>query len=141
MKVKCLPMESQSHKNQRNSILSNLFLFNTVFMLFTKEFSGTIGIDLSQTSFNVIQINEDIRSNIFYVINNLIFCVLFYKQNSYLLKLAFFVAVEKFIYKLGMLLGFYDFNKGYSDFLSIAVMVAFMIFDKIKWKFRSGTYI
>ena len=108
-------------------------------MLFTKEFSGLIGIDLSQTSFNIIQINEDIRSNIFYVINNLMFCIFFYKQKSYLLRLAFFVAVEKFIYKLGMLLSIYEFNKGYSDFLSIGVMIAFMIFDKVKWRFRLNT--
>jgi hypothetical protein len=110
-------------------------------MLFTKEFDGTIGIDFSQTSFNIIQINEDIRSNVFYVINNFIFCVFFYKQQSYLLRLAFVVAVEKLIYKLGMLVGFYDFNKGYSDFLSIGVMVAFMIYDKIKWKYRLGTFL
>lgn len=133
-------MESQSHKNQRNNILANLFLFNTIFMLFTKEFSGGIGIDLSQTSFNIIQLNQDFRSNVFYVVNNFIFCVLFYKQKSCLLRLAFFVAVEKFIYKLGMLLGFYEFDKGYSDFLSISVMIAFMIFDKIKWKFRLGIF-
>lgn len=107
-------------------------------MLFTKEFSGTIGIDLTQTSFNIIQINEDIRSNIFYVINNFIFCVFFYKQKSYLLRLAFIVAIEKLVYKFGMLIGIYNFNKGYSDFLSIVVMISFMIFDKIKWKFRSG---
>ena len=108
-------------------------------MLFTKEFNGLIGIDLSQTSFNIIQINEDIRSNVFYVINNLMFCIFFYKQKSYLLRLAFFVAVEKFIYKLGMLLGIYKFNKGYSDFLSISVMIAFMVFDKVKWRFRLNT--
>lgn len=131
-------MENQNLKNQRNNLVANLFLFNTVFMLFTKEFSGTIGIDLAQTSFNVIQINEDFRSNAFYVINNLMFCVLFYRQKSYLLKLAFFVAVEKFIYKLGMLLGFYEFNKGYSDYLSLGVIIAFMIFDKTKWRFRSN---
>lgn len=107
-------------------------------MLFTKEFNGLVGIDLTQTSFNVIQINEDFRSNVFYVINNSMFCVLFYRQKSYLLRLAFVVAIEKFIYKLGMLLGFYEFNKGYSDYLSLGVMIAFMIFDKIKWKFRSN---
>ena len=109
-------------------------------MLFTKEFSGTIRIDLSQTSFNVIQINEDVRSNLFYVINNLIFVIFFYKQKSYLLRLAFLVAIEKLIYKFGMLVGLYEFNKGYSDFLSIGVMVAFMIYDKIKWKFRLGIF-
>lgn len=108
-------------------------------MLFTKEFDGLVGIDLTQTSFNIIQLNEDFRSNVFYVINNLMFCVLFYRQKSYLLKLAFVVAIEKFIYKLGMLLGFYEFNKGYSDYLSLGVMISFMIFDKIKWKFRSNT--
>jgi len=69
------------------------------------------------------------------------FCVLFYKQKPYLLRLAFFVAVEKFIYKAGMLLGFYEFNKGYSDYLSISVMIAFMVFDKVKWKFRSDIFI
>ena len=129
-------MENQNLKSRKNNIVANLFLFNTVFMLFTKEFSGTIGIDFTKTSFNIIQLNEDFRSNAFYVINNLIFCVLFYKQKSYLLRLAFFVAVEKFIYKAGMLLDFYEFNKGYSDYLSLGVMVAFMIFDKIKWRFR-----
>lgn len=129
-------MESQRQKNQKNNILANLFLFNTVFMLFTKEFNGTIGVDFSQTSFNVIQLNEDFRSNAFYVINNLMFCVLFYGQKPYLFRLAFVVAVEKFIYKFGMLLGFYDFNKGYSDFLSLGVMIAFMVFDKVKWKLR-----
>jgi len=109
-------------------------------MLFTKEFSGTIGIDLSLTSFNVIQINEDFRSNLFYVINNFIFCVFFFRQKSYLLRLAFIIAVEKLIYKLGMLIGLYEFNKGYSDILSIFVMVSFMIYDKIKWKFRLDTF-
>lgn len=107
-------------------------------MLFTKEFSGIIGIDFSQTSFNVIQVHEDFRSNLFYVINNLMFCVLFYRQKSYLLRLAFVVAVEKFIYKLGMLFEFYEFNKGYSDYLSLGVLIAFMIFDKVKWRFRSN---
>jgi len=130
------PTESPNRANQKNNLVANLFLFNTVFMLFTKEFNGVIGIDLSQTSFNIIQLNEGFRSNTFYVINNLIFCVVFYKQKSYLLRLAFFVSVEKFIYKFGMLLGIYEFNKGYSDYLSIGVMVAFMIFDKIKWRFR-----
>ncbi len=109
-------------------------------MLFTKEFDGTIGVDLSQNSFNFIQINEDIRSNVFYVINNLTFCVFFYGQKSYLMRLAFVVAIEKLIYKLGMLFGFYEFNKGYSDFLSIAVMISFMIFDKVKWRFRSDIF-
>lgn len=131
-------MANPNRTNQRSNLIANLFLFNTVFMLFTKEFSGTIGIDLTQTSFNIIQINEDIRSNIFYVINNFIFCVFFYKQKSYLLRLAFIVAIEKLVYKFGMLIGIYNFNKGYSDFLSIVVMISFMIFDKIKWKFRSG---
>lgn len=109
-------------------------------MLFTKEFDGLIGIDLTQTSFNIIQINEDIRSNVFYVINNLMFCIFFYKEKSYLLRLAYTIAVEKFFYKFGMLVGLYEFNKGYSDFLSIAVMVAFMIYDKIKWRFRSDIF-
>jgi hypothetical protein len=134
-------MVNQNQKNQKNNLAANLFLFNTAFMLFTKEFSGTMGMDLSATSFNVIQINEDIRSNIFYVVNNLIFCVFFYRQKEYLLRLAFWIAVAKFIYKFGMLVGVYEFNKGYSDFLSIAIMVLFMIFDKIKWKFRSGIFL
>ena len=133
-------MENPNRTNRKNSLVANLFLFNTIFMLFTKEFSGTIRIDLSQTSFNVIQINEDVRSNLFYVINNLIFVIFFYKQKSYLLRLAFLVAIEKLIYKFGMLVGLYEFNKGYSDFLSIGVMVAFMIYDKIKWKFRLGIF-
>jgi len=133
-------MENPNLTSRKNRIVANLFLFNTIFMLFTKEFDGTIGIDLSQTSFNVIQLNEDFRSNVFYVINNLMFCILFYRQKSYLLRLAFFIAVEKFIYKLGMLVGIYEFNKGYSDYLSIGVMVAFMIYDKIKWRFRLDTF-
>lgn len=133
-------MESQSQASRRNNLVANLFLFNTVFMLFTKEFGGTIGINLSQTSFNIIQLNEDFRSNVFYVINNLMFCVLFYKQKSYLLRLAFVVAVEKFIYRVGMLAGFYEFNKGYSDYLSVGVMVAFMVFDKVKWRLRSDIF-
>lgn len=134
-------MENQSRKNQKNNILAaNLFLFNTVFMLLTKEFDGIIRVDLTETSFNVIQINEDIRSNLFYVINNLIFCVFFYGQKLYLIRLAFVIAGEKLAYKFGMLIGLYEFNKGYSDFLSILVMVSFMIFDKIKWKFRSDIF-
>lgn len=133
-------MESQNRTSQRSSLIANLFLFNTIFMLFSKEFKGTIGLDSTQTSFNIIQLNEDFRSNVFYVINNLIFCILFYRQKSYLLRLAFFVAVEKFIYKVGMLVGFYEFNKGYSDYLSIGVMVAFMIYDKIKWRFHLDTF-
>lgn len=120
---------------------ANLFLFNTIFMLFTKEFNGTIGIDLSQTSFNIIQINEDIRSNLFYVINNLTFCVFFYRKKEYLLRLAFVIAVEKLIYKLGMLIHLYEFNKGYSDFLSIAVMITFMVYDKVRWRFRLDTFL
>ena len=135
-------MANPNQKSQkRTNLVANLFLFNTVFMLFTHEFNGIIGIDLNQTSFNVIQLNEDIRSNIFYTVNGLIFCVLFYKSTSYLAKLAFSVAVLKFLYKLGMLIGLYEFNKGYSDYLSIGVMVAFMVYDKIKWKFRSGTFL
>lgn len=133
-------MENQNRTSQRSSLIANLFLFNTIFMLFSKEFKGTIGLDSTQTSFNIIQLNEDFRSNVFYVINNLIFCILFYRQKSYLLRLAFFVAVEKFIYKVGMLVGFYEFNKGYSDYLSIGVMVAFMIYDKIKWRFHLDTF-
>ena len=113
-------MENPNRISRKNSLVANLFLFNTIFMLFTKEFSGTTGIDLSQTSFNVIQLNEDFRSN--------------------LLRLAFVVAVEKLIYKFGMLVGLYEFDKGYSDFLSIGVMVAFMIYDKVKWKFRLGGF-
>lgn len=104
-------------------------------MLFTKEFSGTVGIDFSQTSFNIIQINEDIRSNIFYVINNMTFCVFFYRKKGYLMQLAFVIAVENLIYKIGMLVVFYEFNKGYSDFLSISVMITFMVYDKVKWRF------
>jgi len=129
-------MENQSQASRKNNIVANLFLLNTVFMLFTKEFSGIIGIDSTQTSFNIIQINEDFRSNVFYVINNLMFCVFFYKEKSYLLRLSFIIAAEKFIYKLGMLLGLYEFNKGYSDYLSLGVLIAFMVYDKIKWKFR-----
>ena len=132
--------ENPNRTSRKNKIVANLFLFNTIFMLFTKEFNGTIGIDLSQTSFNVIQLNEDFRSNLFYVINNLMFVVFFYNQESYLLRLAFVVAVEKLIYKFGMFVGIYDFNKGYSDFLSIGVIIAFMIYDKIKWKFRLGGF-
>lgn len=133
-------MANPTQKSRKNNLVANLFLFNTVFMLFTKEFDGLIGIDLTQTSFNIIQINEDIRSNVFYVINNLMFCIFFYKEKSYLLRLAYTIAVEKFFYKFGMLVGLYEFNKGYSDFLSIAVMVAFMIYDKIKWRFRSDIF-
>lgn len=63
MKAKYQPMENQTQKSQKSNLalIANLFLLNTVFMLFTKEFDGLIGIDLSETSFNIIQINEDIR--------------------------------------------------------------------------------
>lgn len=135
-------MENQTPKSQKSNLtlVANLFLFNTIFMLFTKEFNGIIGIDLSETSFNVIQINEDIRSNIYFIINALIFCILFRKSNVYLIRLAYSIALIKFIYKLGMLFGLYSYNSGYSDFLSLGTMIAFMIYDKIKWKFLSDIY-
>lgn len=135
-------MENQTPKSQKSNLIlvANLFLFNTIFMLFTKEFNGIIGIDLSETSFNVIQINEDIRSNIYFTINSLIFCILFRKSNVYLIRLAYSIAVIKFIYKLGMLLNFYEYNSGYSDYLSLGTMIFFMIYDKIKWKFLSDIY-
>lgn len=135
-------MVNQTPKSQKSNLtlVANLFLFNTIFMLFTKEFNGIIGIDLSETSFNVIQINEDIRSNIYFTINALIFCILFWKSNFYLVRLAYLVAMIKFIYKLGMLFGFYEYNSGYSDFLSLGTMIAFMIYDKIKWKFLSDIF-
>lgn len=142
MKAKYQPMENQTLKSRKSNLalIANLFLLNTVFMLFTKEFDGIIGIYLSETSFNVIQINEDIRSNIYYTINALIFCILFYKSKVYLIRLAYAVAVIKFIYKLGMLFGLYSYNSGYSDFLSLGTMIAFMIYDKIKWKFLSDIF-
>lgn len=135
-------MENQTPKSQKSNLtlVANLFLFNTIFMLFTKEFNGIIGIDLSETSFNVIQINEDIRSNIYFTINALIFCILFWKSNVYLIRLAYSIAVIKFIYKLGMLLNFYEYNSGYSDYLSLGTMIFFMIYDKIKWKFLSDIF-
>jgi len=135
-------MENQTPKSQKSNLtlVANLFLFNTIFMLFTKEFNGIIGIDLSETSFNVIQINEDIRSNIYFTINALIFCILFWKSNVYLIRLAYAVAMIKFIYKLGMLFSFYKYNSGYSDFLSLGTMITFMIYDKIKWKFLSDIF-
>ena len=135
-------MENQTQKSQKSNLalIANLFLLNTVFMLFTKEFDGLIGIDLSETSFNIIQINEDIRSNIYYTINALIFCILFYKSKIYLIRLAYSIALIKFIYKLGMLFGLYSYNSGYSDFLSLGTMITFMIYDKIKWKFLSDIF-
>ena len=135
-------MENQTPKSQKSNLtlVANLFLFNTIFMLFTKEFNGIIGIDLSETSFNIIQINEDIRSNIYFTINALIFCILFWKSNVYLIRLAYAVAMIKFIYKLGMLFSFYKYNSGYSDFLSLGTMITFMIYDKIKWKFLSDIF-
>lgn len=135
-------MENQTQKSQKSNLtlVANLFLFNTIFMLFTKEFNGIVVIDLSETSFNIIQINEDIRSNIYFTINALIFCILFRKSNVYLIRLAYSIAVIKFIYKLGMLLNFYEYNSGYSDFLSLGTMIVFMIYDKIKWKFLSDIY-
>lgn len=142
MKAKYPPMVNQTQKNQKSNLalIANLFLLNTIFMLFTKEFDGIVGIDLSETSFNVIQINEDIRSNIYFTINALIFCILFRKSNVYLIRLAYSIAVIKFIYKLGMLLNFYEYNSGYSDYLSLGTMIFFMIYDKIKWKFLSDIY-
>lgn len=135
-------MVNQTPKSLKSNLalVANLFLFNTIFMLFTKEFDGIVGIDLSETSFNVIQINEDIRSNIYFTINALIFCILFRKSNVYLIRLAYSIAVIKFIYKLGMLLNFYGYNSGYSDYLSLGTMIFFMIYDKIKWKFLSDIY-
>ena len=103
-------------------------------MLFSKEFNGIIEIDLSFNSFNFLLINEDIRSNVFFVINNLMICLFFYGQKSYFMRLAFVIAIEKFVYKLGMLIGFYEYNKGFSDFLNIGVLISFLIFNKIKWK-------
>ena len=127
-------MENLSHQNQKNNLIANLFLFNTIFMLFSKEFNGIIEIDLSFNSFNFLLINEDIRSNVFYVINNLMICLFFYGQKSYFMRLSFVIAIEKLVYKLGMLIGFYEYNKGFSDFLNIGVLISFLIFNKIKWK-------
>jgi len=98
-------------------------------MQFTTGFDGVMSIDFSRSVFNIININDDFRSNVYFLLNSLVFVVLFYKQAGVVFRLAFFIACEKFIYKFGMLLHLYEFNDGWSDILGVVAIITFLIFE------------
>lgn len=110
----------------------------TLFMSFTTECKEGFNFDNTATVFNKIQIQKDIRSNIYFLLNDLILLPVFYKRRNRLLKLGFWLFLQKALYNFGLLFKLYEFNKGYSDFLNIAIIASFLTYDIIseKWNFR-----
>lgn len=108
-------------------------------MSFTTECKEGFQYENTATVFKRIQIEKSIRSNFYFLLNDLILLPVFYRRRNKILRLGFWVFAQKFIYNLGLLLEFYQFNKGYSDFLNISIIASFLIFDLIsdKWNYRS----
>lgn len=108
-------------------------------MAFTTECKEGFHYNETATVFNSIQIEKSIRSNFYFLLNDLILLPVFYRRKNKILKLGFWIFSQKFLYNLGLLFEFYQFNKGFSDFLNIAIIASFLIFDLIsdKWNFRS----
>ena len=115
-----------------------IFFAVTMFMSFTTECDCGLNYDSTATVFNKIQIQKSVRSNFYFLLNDLILLPVFYRRKKKILKLAFWLFAQKFIYNLGLLLEFYPFNKGYSDFLNISIIASFLIYDTIaeKWNFQ-----
>lgn len=137
-----MPMANHALATQEDKrLIWSLYIFFavTTFMAFTTECEKGFHFNDSATVFNKIQIQKSIRSNFYFLLNDLILLPVFYRRKKKILKLGFGLFAQKFIYNLGLLLEFYEFNKGYSDFLNIGIIASFLIYDTIteKWNFQS----
>lgn len=135
-------MESHAqatHEDKRLIWSLYIFFAVTLFMSFTTECKEGFHYDGTATIFNRIQIEKNIRSNFYFLLNDLILLPVFYRRRNRILKLGFWLFAQKAIYNFGLLINLYEFNKGYSDFLNITIIASFLIFDLIsdKWNYRS----
>ncbi len=135
-------MESRgqaTHEDKRLMWSLYIFFFVTMFMSFTTECKEGFHYNATATIFNRIEIEKSIRSNFYFLLNDLILLPVFYRRKNKILRLGFWIFSQKFVYNLGLLFNLYEFNKGYSDFLNIAIIASFLIYDIVsdKWNFRS----
>lgn len=114
-------------------------LFSTIFMSFTDKGTG-LDIDLSRDIFSIILIDKEIRGNLYFVLNEIPLLFILYNRRQNILKLAFYIVLSKFAYNFGILVGLWQYEKGYSDYLNVLIVALFLFFDLYnkKWKSQLG---
>lgn len=120
-----------------------VFLFNTVFMHLTdyeSGFDGIIKIDTTKPIFHQIIVNQDLRTDIWYITIYLSFCFIFLSRKNAFFTLGFSIAFVRLIYNSLILFRIIEYNAGYSDYLGIIIIVLFLIFESAEWKFRLNIF-
>lgn len=114
-------------------------LFSTIFMSFTDKGAG-LDIDLSRDIFSIILIDKEIRGNLYFVLNEIPLLFILYNRKQNILKLAFYIVLSKFAYNFSILIGLWQYEKGYSDYLNVLIVALFLFFDLYnkKWKSQLG---